>query len=123
MITWDRRYTTCDNKIDEQHKRLFDFTNQIEESLSEGKAEASVLDALNYLMDYARMHFQYEEHCMDVRKCPFARRNEQAHQQFLDTVVTMCKKHRTNEVTLRDIHIFLETWITRHILTIDTHLK
>jgi hemerythrin len=123
MITWDKRYATGDKKVNEHHKRLFDFTNQLEQSLLSGRSETSVSDALVFLVEYARMHFQYEEHCMDVQKCPFARRNEQAHQQFLDTVATMREKHRTNDVTLRDIHIFLETWITRHILDIDTHLK
>lgn len=126
MIKWDESYATGEEKIDSQHKSLFQFINQLHDDLVEGKPPSAFEHSLAFLTDYAKTHFCYEESCMDRYHCPAAQRNKDAHKEFLEfykSYEVKIKKEGFTSRHIAELHGFIEEWIVRHIRTVDTQLK
>ena len=127
MIKWQESYSTGITKLDNQHKNLFQYCNDLELGIKAGDISKSVLElALRFLERYALGHFGQEETCMHQYTCPMSKKNKIAHQKFIQAYKTFEKKiaQGTDSYrTLRHLHTFLEKWLVEHICKIDTHLK
>ncbi len=126
MITWDDRYKTGEESIDKQHQLLFEFFNNFEDGIQKSRGRSYVEQSFQFLNDYTKAHFGYEENCMNRFKCPFAAKNKNAHKEFSQALKVFQNKLQTDgyqDILLNEIHDFVEQWITNHIIGIDTHLK
>lgn len=126
MIKWEPRYSVGDEAVDRQHKLLFEFFNDLQEVIQEGKQASYLTTGLPFLENYAKAHFHYEENCMIKHKCPVAGENKTAHEIFLTTLQQFKKRTESNpsdKTLIIEMHQFLEKWITSHIIGIDMHLK
>ena len=127
MIKWQEAYSTGIAKLDNQHKNLFQYSNDLEDGINNGQISRNVVDlALKFLERYIKGHFSSEESCMYQYACPMADTNKLAHQEFINTYKKFQKKVLNNddhESALRELHQFLQSWLTRHICNIDTKLK
>ena len=131
MIKWQESYSTGVAKLDEQHKSLFKYSNELEESLnSQGVSKETLQRSLHFLERYVKGHFGQEESCMHQFACPAANINKLAHQKFIEAYITFSdriSKDADNDVDsdapLKELHHFLENWLTEHICKIDTQLK
>ena len=89
MIKWQESYSTGIAKLDEQHKSLFQYCNNIEEGLALGGISKRTLEhTLVFLERYAQGHFGQEEACMFKYVCPLGEKNKAAHQKFIETYKT-----------------------------------
>ena len=127
MIKWQESYSVGVYLLDQQHKELFGFCNDLEDILRDGDVPKGFLeDGLKFLEKYVQAHFGQEETCMHQYACPIAWKNKVAHQKFIQAYRTFSKKIQKDADsyrTLRQLHIFLEKWLVDHICHIDTHLK
>ena len=127
MIEWRETYSVGVVKLDEQHKNLFQYCNDLEQGLKSKVISKQVVDgALKFLGAYIHSHFGQEESCMHKYSCPIAEKNKIAHLKFIDTFETFQRtisQEGDNEVDLRGLHYFLEHWLTEHICKIDSQLK
>ena len=126
MIKWQDEYSTGYEAIDKQHKFLFNFFNDFEEDINDGRGAVYLEKYLHLLEAYAKSHFNYEEGCMFEHKCPMAQKNKTAHKSFLTTVDEYGKRFRSGhyaEDFFVEMHHFIEQWIINHIIGIDTHLR
>lgn len=127
---WSSDYETGDPRIDEQHKHLFGYVAQLEDIV--GRAQKgeeldlkSAHDILFFLDTYVNVHFAYEEICMTIRKCPFAAKNREAHNQLLEFYTGFFEEAQQNLtldmlIQLRDT---LDAWLVGHICAVDTKLR
>ena len=127
MIKWLESYSTGIDKLDEQHKNLFQYSNDLEDGIKSGDISKNTLElALTFLERYAIGHFGQEETCMYKYACPIAQTNVLAHQEFIETYkLYQMKVSKVDDYgnIHRELHHFLETWLRAHICTIDTKLK
>lgn len=125
MIEWDDKYKTGVEKIDEQHKMLFSFFNDLEECLHDRRI-MKLEDILKYIEVYTRGHFGHEEKCMHAMKCPIAQQNQNAHANFMKDFhgfQERCKSEGESKELIREIHGSIESWLVNHICKIDVHLR
>ena len=125
-LQWDNAYSTGIKEIDQQHMKLFEFVNKLEEQIQKGINKAAVKGILQFLETYARTHFSFEEICMDERRCPMACRNKEAHKQFLELFRGFQAQFATapdTEALVRQIHSTAEGWLINHICRIDVNLR
>jgi hemerythrin len=125
MIAWSDDFTTGDARIDQQHRQLFEFFNDLEVIISERRTQGQMADAMRFLERYIQFHFGFEEECMARCNCPFAEQNKQAHQAFREAFLVFKNQMDApdhGEKAMRELHKYLEDWIRSHILGIDTHL-
>ncbi len=126
MIKWDESYSTGEETVDSQHKLLFEFINDLNRDIMAGKSAHDFEDHLRFLSNYAKSHFCYEESCMDRYQCPAAKKNKEAHQEFIEFYKSYEAKIRKNGFSpghVSELHHFIENWIVGHIKRIDTQLK
>jgi hemerythrin len=126
MVEWNKMYATGVEDVDEQHKILFRFLNEIDAELQGNADERFLRKTLEFLEAYIRLHFSFEEMCMDVFKSSVAEDNKKAHKEFIRGVDTFKEKFKSegkHALIIKDIHYFILDWFANHILTIDTKIK
>lgn len=126
MLAWDDKYGCGIDKVDDQHKKLFEMVNKFEEDIKAGSGERAFRSALVFLAGYVKNHFGFEEECMEKHGCPVAEQNMNAHRKFLETYKAFEEKLGREGFTwdnLRELHTTMENWLIGHICKVDVHLK
>jgi hemerythrin-like metal-binding protein len=125
---WSEKLSTGVSEIDGQHQALIQQINRLEEIIhveSESARKELILDMLDYLSDYARIHFDVEERQMETFRCKVAEENQKAHQKFLEMITELREKYRDNgpaPEVVQEIHNRLGDWFINHICKIDSQL-
>ena len=127
MITWNEKFEIGIEEIDEQHKSLFNYINDLEECIRDGEYEGNRIEIIfNFFQLFCATHFSLEETCMIKHACPVYEKNKKAHANFL----SYYKKFRVTYKTainklglLEEFHGVLIKWLASHIMTIDMQLK
>jgi hemerythrin-like metal-binding protein len=124
-ISWDPSMTTGVEALDNQHKQLINWLNDLLSAMSLGRGRAEVASLLDKLGGYALMHFGNEEDCMTKYNCPVAAKNAAAHKDFVATFTAFRdefeKTGATAHLVLR-VESELMRWLTSHIKATDTQL-
>jgi hemerythrin len=130
-VHWNEQYEVGDTRVDSQHKNLFEYVNRLEGIIERGKSgqklDLTELENLVVFLDmYVNTHFAYEELCMNLRKCPAALQNKDAHNGFLEFWQNFQRENALSNVNLSTLEHLLETlttWLTNHICKIDVQLR
>ena len=127
MIKWKPAYDTGVPKIDRQHRVLLANFNRLEELLASQEVERAEADCLlQFLEQYATLHFRGEETCMTNYRCPACDRSQVEHTQFLKMVKAARAEFATTTaptVVLERLHESMVCWFNDHILRLDSQLK
>jgi len=130
MIFWKKEFETGSEKLDQQHRVLIDNINLLEDLLHTTnptpKEAKFIIKLVDYLEGYANFHFQGEEQCMESYQCPAHAENQQGHERFRGIIrdyKRLCEHQGFQVELLRNLHQVMSSWITEHILKIDTKLK
>ena len=124
-ISWDPSMSTGIDSIDNQHKQLITWLNDLLAAMSEGRGRAGVESLLDKLGGYAAMHFGHEEDCMARYDCPVAAQNAAAHKDFVATFSAFREEFdqtgATSALVIR-VESELMRWLTNHIKRTDAQL-
>lgn len=110
--------------IDEEHKMLFDIIGKvyrtIQTELVHDKYDA-ILDILDELKEYTRVHFTDEENYMREIGYEGLEQQEILHQRFIDKLneLDLNDVDDNQEAYLYDFLGFLQKWLVNHILKVD----
>lgn len=125
MIKWEQSMTTGIDSVDDQHKQLIAWLNDLLAVMSQGRGRAEIQRLLDDLGGYAATHFGHEEACMLRFKCPAAEANAQAHREFIQVFGGFKAEFEREGATaylLVRVEIELMRWLTGHIKGIDVQL-
>jgi hemerythrin-like metal-binding protein len=124
-ISWDPSMTTGVETIDNQHKQLISWLNDLLTAMSEGRGRAQLDSLLDKLNGYAVMHFTHEEDCMAKYNCPVAAQNITMHKTFIATFTGFRQELEETGPTAHLV-VRLENelmrWLAGHIKATDTQL-
>ena len=122
FVVWEERFSIGVQTVDEQHKGLFDLTNDLHDACHEngGVATEHFKGVLQKAVSYVAMHFSTEEKIMQKTKDP----NFEEHQREHDTFVRKVMKEASNlEHGGKDapelFMNFLRDWISKHVTGTD----
>lgn len=110
--------------VDEEHKKLFEIIGNIyktiETELLHDKFDA-ILDILDELKEYTRIHFADEENYMREIGYEGLAQQEILHQNFIDKLseLDLDDVDDNQEAYLYDFLAFLQNWLVNHILKVD----
>jgi len=115
-MQWNSTFSIGVEKIDGQHRRLFQLANQLEKELAGQQSAESVGEALKFLVDYTSYHFKDEESLMAQISYPDLGAHRELHKQLIDKVRALLLDIRTGGLpTVADLISFLYQWIVEHI--------
>lgn len=124
-IAWDKSMTTGVDSIDDQHKQLIAWLNDLLNAMIQGRGRDEIQKVLDDLSGYSVSHFGHEEECMARYKCPVAAQNIEAHKQFIETFSSFKLEFERTGATA-DLVVRVENellrWLTNHIKRTDTQL-
>ena len=125
MIKWEPSMSTGVETVDDQHRQLIAWLNDLLGAMKEGRGRGEIQHLLDELGGYAATHFAHEEGCMARYHCPVAAANMAAHQDFVRVFGAFKAEFErvgaTSEIVVR-VQRELMAWLTGHIKGIDTQL-
>ncbi len=121
FFKWDQqRLTTHVDAMDNEHKKLVEIMNRLYER-NEAKASKTELTSLvNELANWTVTHFEHEERFFDT--LPYSQ--SEVHKKIHKDLIVRLKGHKEEfektGVLGPAFFQFLKTWLTAHIMGIDT---
>jgi hemerythrin len=113
-IAWTNDLNTGIDVIDNQHKRIVDYINQLESAITQANRVA-VGQVLNELVDYTLSHFAFEESLQEEAGYKFSKPHKAIHEVFAKRVARYQERHNAGEDIAEQLHEMLSTWLVHHI--------
>lgn len=124
-LTWDCSLNIGIDSIDNQHKELFNYLDQLLTSIEEGKSNDEVIKTLNFLEEYVVKHFNEEEEIQNKTNYPLLDIQRIQHEDFkrdLKEFRRVFEIHGPSTVLALNIQKNLVNWLTNHIMNLDKDL-
>jgi hemerythrin len=122
LINWDDSLSVKVASVDEQHKKLAGYLNQLHDLMISGKGtnQDELRKILNGLVTYTQDHFSYEEKHMRQYQYENMAEHIAEHQNFVKEVSDfMTKLNSGNVIISSKILTFLKDWVVKHIKGTD----
>lgn len=123
-LRWKEFLSVHDPIIDNQHKELFELTNQLISNSNADSHSPIVGETLKELLKYARKHFKEEERFLERVGYPKIIEHKKMHSNFILKIAMFCKDvmDRKTNVTEEMIN-YLVTWLVSHVSKEDIDFK
>jgi hemerythrin-like metal-binding protein len=122
-IVWDHVLSVGVDEIDEDHRRLVDLFNILNHSVTEGDAPDYLAAVLEELINCTAWHFSHEERLMLKYGYEETAEHKSEHQELIQGARELQQKIlEAGKLVSDDELVFLERWLTQHILTDDMRL-
>ena len=117
-IHWVSELDTGIDVIDNQHKRIVEYINQlIDTRVTHDKEQ--IAEVLDQLVDYTMSHFTFEESLMEEAGYPFLKGHKRVHQLFVKRVGDYMQRFRMGEDITDELLSTLRAWLINHIKSDD----
>jgi len=111
---WDPSLSIGIDVIDNQHRRIVDYINELDEAISSNDRN-DVSQVLRALADYTVTHFAFEESLMVKGGYPFSDAHRKVHESFARQVSQYQQKFSKGQDISRRLRSDLRIWLTDHI--------
>jgi len=113
-VLWTSDLDTGIEVIDNQHKRIVDYINQLGVAIQQ-RNQLSVGLVLDDLVDYTVSHFAFEESLQEEAGYELATLHKAVHDRFIKRIAKYQERHNAGEDIARELHGMLSTWLLHHI--------
>ncbi len=121
-MQWDESLSVNVPAIDAQHKEWIRRFNDITEAIEAIQGPQRIAEALGFLSDYTRFHFDTEEGYMKEAVYPELQVHQAKHEELRNTLAELEKEYEEEGAThiLADtIDTFVGNWLLTHIREVD----
>lgn len=120
MVQWSDEYSVDIEEIDEQHKCIVAYINELYEALAKKGNRELVADIVHKLVEYTKIHFAVEETLMRI----FHYNGYDAHKAIHDNIVQQVLVYQGKFMAGDDkvgmeLLMFLKGWLFDHINKVD----
>jgi hemerythrin len=113
-IAWTSDLDTGIEAIDQQHRKIVDYINELEVAIlkKDSAATGRVLDGLE---EYCRLQFAFEEELQVKAGYKHAASHKMVHDVFTKRMAKYRERHKAGEDIAGLLHEALSTWLLLHI--------
>ena len=123
LITWEHTFFTGVSIIDDDHKKLVNMLNKLNDAMRQGKSKEIQASLLNDLVQYTVKHFANEEQLMEQHKYADSSHHIAQHKKLVADVLAFKEKFDTGTAMISvDLMKFLRDWLATHIMKTDMKL-
>lgn len=115
QFLWEEKYSVGNEKIDEQHKWMFNLANQLPNIIDREKVKIIVVE----LYKYIREHFSDEEKIMKSTDYPLLSEHKKLHEDVTKQLNEICSRPFNSDKDLYKFKKFLFEWLIDHIMHDD----
>ena len=120
-MKWIPEYNTGIDVIDDQHKRILDYINEIVE-INDGTDRARVKQILDNIIDYTQSHFTFEESLQEEAGYQYRVPHKRVHDLFIKKIETYRDRFEMGQSIEGELHEVLSQWLINHIGLTHYHL-
>lgn len=122
-LEWDSSYATGLESLDNEHKMLFGYINDLRDSLIGRKGKDVVGRVLEGLLEYTNGHFFNEEILLFKLRYPDYDAHKAQHEKFLSEVRGYYVAFKSGDVDSKlmsaEITAVVTEWLQEHIMKVD----
>ena len=120
FLTWRDQYRVGLERIDREHRYLFDLINRFHDGHRGGAEPRELQRMLNDLVQYSEEHFRHEEETMLENEYPWLSAHCGMHEELYLAIFRLSEELAADSSSITmDTHSFLRNWLVSHILTHD----
>ncbi|MEW6520699.1 MAG: bacteriohemerythrin [Thermodesulfobacteriota bacterium] len=120
FISFSSEFSVGIAEIDEQHRKIMDYINQIHAAVKKDLPAGEIKKILGDLATFTVDHFANEERYFARFKYPDERKHKAIHEKLLGRVSGIISQiNEGKEVNFIDVLTFLKEWLQTHILIED----
>jgi hemerythrin len=120
FTTWNDGYSIGVQQIDEHHQHLFFLSNRFHDIFVKDAPSQDLSPLFDELIDYVIYHFAAEEQLMQEYRFHEYEMHRKEHENFSQRLVELDKQHSHDKKHLLiEVVVFLNNWLTSHILQSD----
>lgn len=113
-IAWDKSLNTGIEVIDNQHKRIVEYINQLEDSIAV-KDRNAIGQIVDECADYTMSHFAFEESLQEEAGYQYFKPHKKVHELFARRVGEYQSRFKAGEDIGDELHDMLSRWLINHI--------
>ena len=115
-IAWSEDLSVGIGKFDNEHKKLVELLNKLNEAMSQGQGQKILSGILSELSTYTKTHFKHEEEAMEMYKYPGITEQKAQHTEFVAKLQEMQAQYNAGTLSLSiSVFNFLVSWVQNHI--------
>ncbi len=120
LMDWNPSLSVDVPAMDNEHKKLIDLVNKLNDAMKAGKAKDEMDRTFNELASYTQSHFASEERYMQSIGYPNFDAHKAEHTKLLQTVTDFKKEYDAgNAMISMKLMGFLRDWVRNHIQKTD----
>jgi hemerythrin len=120
LVAWSQKYSVNIRDIDEQHKALIGMINDLHDALKKGEGRRAASEILQKMIEYAAMHFSFEEKYMLRYDYPDFPSHKERHMSFVEQVLGFQRDLDEGRAAVPlEVMKFLMEWLLEHIKQVD----
>lgn len=119
-IVWTPELDTGIDVIDDQHKRIVEYINDLY-TAHKSHDQQAIAAVLENVLDYTLSHFGFEEVMMEDAGYEFLHAHQRVHQVFIQRVTALADRFKAGEDVTAELHNLLARWLVNHIQKEDHH--
>lgn len=129
FISWNDKFAIGIEAIDNDHKSLFDISEQLHEAYASGRSAEALDQLFKVLFDYVENHFRREEGVMERCGYPDLEAHRASHAALTEQVTDLYQRFKRGDEKVGDTGIcleilgFLKNWLHFHILDEDMDIR
>ena len=112
-MKWVPEYNTGIDVIDDQHKRILDYINEIVE-INDGTDRARVKQILDNIIDYTQSHFTFEESLQEEAGYNYRVPHKRVHDLFIKKIESYRDRFEMGQSIEGELHEVLSQWFINH---------
>jgi len=117
---WNADFETGIKEIDNQHKKMIGYVNELVSSIHDGNGNETAGKLLLNLIEYTKTHFMLEEKAFYRFEYYDIERHTKEHVEFIKKIMEFNEANKRNEILLGNkLSTFLIDWVKNHILYED----
>jgi hemerythrin len=119
---WISEFSVGIKEIDEQHKQLIDFINELKMAYAYDKMYM-IEEVIEKLLVYTKYHFSFEEDLMQKAEYLHLAAHKKAHESFIQRILFFKERYANGENIAKQLRNDLQLWVVHHIQHDDFDYK
>ena len=113
-ITWSEKLEIGIDSIDEQHRRIIDLINELQDHIERGELVLAN-QTLHTLIEYKTFHCAHEEELLQQAGFPLLKPHKRAHSEYIKECRVFHRRAEQGEYVAHKALAFVKPWMVKHI--------
>ena len=113
-MKWVPEYNTGIDVIDDQHKRILDYINEID-GVNANTDRERIKEVLDNIIDYTQSHFTFEESLQEEAGYKYRVPHKRVHDLFIKKIETYRERFLAGDSIESELNEVLAKWLINHI--------